>query len=48
MKPRLLSEQNHKIIMDEIEAREHLNRDEYVEDGNYYNLDIDDYGDDNN
>ena len=31
----------HKIILDQIEARENLNHDEYVEDENYYNVDID-------
>ena len=34
----LLSEHNHQIILDKIEARENLNRDEYVEYENYYNL----------
>ena len=29
-------------------AREDLNHDEYVEDENYYNVDIDDSDDDNN
>ena len=33
-KPHLLSEHDHQIILDKIEARENLNHDEYVEDGN--------------
>ena len=32
MNPHLLSEQDHQIVLDKIEAREHLNHDEYVED----------------
>ena len=32
MSPRLLSEQDHQIILDKIEARENLNHGEYVED----------------
>ena len=47
MNPRLLSEHDHKIILDQIEARENLNHDEYVEDENYYNVDSDNYDDDN-
>ena len=39
MKPRLLYEHDHKIILDQTEAIENLNYDEYVEDKNYYNLD---------
>ena len=46
MNPHLLSEQNHQIILDRIEARENLNRDKYVEDENYYNVDSDDSDDD--
>ena len=34
--PNLLSEHNHQIISDKIEARENINHDEYVEDENYY------------
>ena len=34
MNPCLLSEHNHQIILDKIEARENLNHDEYVEDEN--------------
>ena len=34
MKPHLLSEQNHQIIMDKIIARETLDHDEYMEDEN--------------
>ena len=44
----LLSEDDHQIILDKIEARENLNRDEYVEDENYYNVDSDDSDDDDN
>ena len=46
--PHLLSEHDHQIIMDKIEAIENLNHDEYVEDENYYNVDSDDYDDDEN
>ena len=35
MNPHLLSEQDHQIILDKIEARENLNQGEYVEDENY-------------
>ena len=45
MNPHLLSEHNHLIILDKIEARENLNQDEYVEDENDYNVDQD-YSDD--
>ena len=48
MNPHLLSEHDHEIILDKIEARENLNHDEYVEDGNYYNVDSDDSDDDDN
>ena len=48
MNPHVLSEHNHQIILDKIEARENINHDEYVEDENYYNVDIDDSDDDNN
>ena len=48
MNPHLLSEHNHQIILDKIEARENLNHDEYVEDENYYNVDSDDSDDDDN
>ena len=41
----LLSEHDHQIILDKTEARENLNRDEYVEDENHYNVDSD-YSDD--
>ena len=41
MNPHLLSEHDHQIILDKIEARENLNHDKYVEDENYYNVDID-------
>ena len=46
MKPQLLSEHDHQIILDKIEAREHLNHGEYVEDENYYNVNSDDSDDD--
>ena len=32
MNPNVLSEHNHQIISDKIEARENINNDEYVED----------------
>ena len=35
MNPHLLCEHNHQIILDQIEARENNNHDEYVEDENY-------------
>ena len=43
MNPHLLSEHDHQIILDKIEARDNLNHDEYVGDENYYNVDSDDY-----
>ena len=46
MNPHLLSEHDHQIILDQIEARENLNHDEYMEDENYYNVDSDDSYDD--
>ena len=46
MNPNLLSEHDHQIILDEIEAGENINHNEYVEDGNYYNVDSDDSDDD--
>ena len=48
MNPHLLSEHDHQIILDKIEARENLNHDEYVDDENYYNADSDDSNDDDN
>ena len=48
MNPNLLSEHDHQIILDKIEVRENLNHDEYVEDENYYNVDSDDFYDDDN
>ena len=48
MSPRLLSEHDHQIILDKIEARENLNHDKYVEDENYYNVDSGDSDDDDN
>ena len=44
----LLSEQDHQIILDKIEAIENINHDEYMEDENYYNVDSDDSDDDEN
>ena len=37
----LLSEHDHKVILEKIEARENLNHDEYVEEEDYYNVDSD-------
>ena len=48
MNPNLLSEHNHQIILYKIETREKINHEEYVEDENYYNVDSDDYDDDDN
>ena len=46
MNPHLLSENNHKIMLDIIEARENINHDDYTEDENLNNVDSDDYDDD--
>ena len=46
--PHLLSEHDHQIILDKVEARENINHDEYAEDENYYNVDSDDSDDDDN
>ena len=48
MSPHLLYEHDHQIILDQIEARENINREEYVEDKNYNNVDKNDYDDDDN
>ena len=48
MNPHLLSEHDHQIILDKIESRENLNHDVYVEHENYYNVERDDYDDDDN
>ena len=48
MNPQLLSEHDHQIILDKIEARENINHYEYVEDENYHNVDSDDSDDDDN
>ena len=48
MNPNLWSEHDHHILLNKIEARENINHDEYVEDENYYNVDSDDYDDDDN
>ena len=48
MNPHLLSEHDHQIILDKIEARDNLNHDEYVGDENYYYADSDDSYDDDN
>ena len=47
MNPHLLSEHDHQIILDKIEARYNLNHDEHLEDENYHNVYIYDseYGD---
>ena len=41
--PCLLSEHDHQVILEKIEARENLNHDEYVEEEDYYNVDSDEY-----
>ena len=46
LNPHLLSEHDHQIILDKIEAREKLNHDEYVKDENNYNVDSDDSDED--
>ena len=46
--PNLLSEHDHQIILDKIEARGNSSHDEYVEYESYYNVDIDDSNDDDN
>ena len=48
MNPNLLSEHDHQIILNKIEARENINCDEYMEDENDYNVDSDDFDDDDN
>ena len=48
IKPHLLSDHDHQIILDKIEARDNLNQDEYVEDKNYYNVDSYDSNDNDN
>ena len=48
MNPNLLSEHNHQIILDQIEARDNLNHDEYMEDEIHYNVNSDDSDDDGN
>ena len=42
MKPCLLYVHNHQVILRKIEARENLDHNEYVEEEDYYNVDIDD------
>ena len=37
--PCLLSEHYHQVILENIESRENLNHDEYVEEEDYYNVD---------
>ena len=39
--PCLLSEHDHQVILEKIEASENLNHDEYVEEEYYYNFDSD-------
>ena len=41
MNPCLLSVHDHQVILENFEARENLNHDEYVEEENYYNVDSD-------
>ena len=48
MNPHLLSEHDHQIILDKIEANENINSYEYVEDDSYYNVDSDNPDDDDN
>ena len=48
MNPPLLSVHYHQVILGKIEARENLNHDEYVEEEYYYNVDSDDFYDDDN
>ena len=48
MNPHLLSEHNHQIILDKIEAIENINHDGYVKDEDDYNVDSDDSNDDDN
>ena len=48
MNPHLLTEHDHQIILDKIEARENNNHDEYAEDENDYDVDSVDYDDDDN
>ena len=48
MNPHLLSEHDHQTILDQIEARENPNHDEYVENENYYNAYHDDFDDNDN
>ena len=44
----LCSEHDHQIILDKIESIENINHEEYVEDESYYNVDSDDFDDDDN
>ena len=48
MNPFLLSLHNHQVILKKIEARENLNRNEYVEEEDYYNVDSDEFDIDDN
>ena len=48
MNPHFLFEHNHQIILDNIEGRESINHEEYVDDEKYYNVDSDDSDDDDN
>ena len=41
MNPFLLYVHDHQVILENIEARENLNHGEYVEEEDYYNVDID-------
>ena len=41
MNPRLFSLHDHQFILEQIEARENLKHDEYVEEEDYYNVDSD-------
>ena len=48
MNPRLLSVQDHQVILEKIEARENLNHDKYVDEEDYYNVDSDESDIDDN
>ena len=48
IKPCLLSVHNHQVILENFEARENLNHDEYVEEEDYYKIDSDEYDIDDN
>ena len=43
-----MSEHDHQVKLEKIEARENLNHDEYVKEEDYYNVDSDEYDIDDN